>query len=211
MKTLSPIMFKTSLLANWRRMLPSASGPRRPLPPNERRHSGSLRWKGYLNARDWPVPRRTVPLRIRFLRRVPKATTTLPPIAALPVLQDAAIANMRRAAIGPDGTIDQAKLDRWMAKYADAIRAIDERVGGGFSQRMRNAADASESVANAAATRRRILDQYANGTVGKLINAADNEDISRTIGGLFNGNVANARNFSRLLTLQKPETAHAAP
>lgn len=120
----------------------------------------------------------------------------------LPILQDAVAADMRRSVIGEGGLVDSKKLGGWMDRHQDLLRAIDERDGGGFSQRLRNAGDASDVLGEVAARRAAIEDKVVKSEFGKLIGASDPTDISRIIGGMFGSqrSVAKADALSRLLT-----------
>ncbi len=99
---------------------------------------------------------------------------------AFVVLQDAAAASLRRAAMRADGTLDPARVAPWAAKHREALRAFPA-----LQDRFQSAASASEALADAAASRKRILDDYQSGTLGKVIGLNDPSDISRTIGGIF--------------------------
>ncbi|MEP9349190.1 hypothetical protein [Xanthobacter sp. KR7-225] len=46
--------------------------------------------------------------------------------AAVHLLQQAAVADLRRTATGPNGTLDPDAYGRWRAKYADALRAAPD-------------------------------------------------------------------------------------
>lgn len=120
----------------------------------------------------------------------------------VPVVRDAAVASMRRAAMNPDGTINPDRLARWMERHQDVLRAIDERDGGNLSQALRNAETAQRAVGEAAAVRRRVLDEYQDGVVAKLIGAVDKQDINRIVGRVLNSDraVADMRDLSRRMT-----------
>lgn len=122
----------------------------------------------------------------------------------IPVLQDSAVASMRRTALNSDGTINPQRLRSWLEKHQDALRAIDEArgfttSGGGFTQRLRNAGEAAQSMADVAARRQMILDEHQRGVFGRLIGVADKEDVTRIVGSIFGGaqRLSNARALAR--------------
>lgn len=120
----------------------------------------------------------------------------------LPVLQDAVAADMRRAVVGTDGLVNSKKLSNWMSRHQDALRAIDERDGGAFSQNLRNAGDASDMLGRIAERRALVADNVAKSEFGKLIGSTDPTDINRIIGGLLGGqqSVQKSRALAQMLT-----------
>lgn len=95
-------------------------------------------------------------------------------------LADVAADSMRKAATAPDGTIDPKKLADWQSKYSDAMRAFPQ-----LQAQFGNAAKATETMGNIAAARKTALDQFQQGTVGKLIGVTDPTTVKRTIGSIF--------------------------
>lgn len=120
----------------------------------------------------------------------------------VPVLQDSIVAQMRRKAMSPDGTINPKNLQRWMDQHQDVLRAMDERDGGAFSQRLRSAGQAAEMVGEIAARRAAIEEEVQRGVLGKLIGATDPDDISNIIGRTLSGDTAvqNSRALASRLT-----------
>lgn len=129
---------------------------------------------------------------------------------ALPVVRDAAVASMRRAASNPDGTINPQRLQRWLDRHQDVMRAIEERDGGALQRQMSEAGTATKAVEDVAATRKTIMDEHNRGAFGNLIEATDKEDISKTVGRMLGSDnaVANMRSLSRKLTT--PEAKEGA-
>lgn len=100
--------------------------------------------------------------------------------AALTTLQDYIASNLKRTAMNADETLNPAKVDKWLNRYRDALRAFPE-----LQSRFRNAQAASEALAEAAANRRAILDNAQSGALGKLAGLDTPEDVTRTVGGIF--------------------------
>lgn len=98
--------------------------------------------------------------------------------AAMPILEDYAAADLRKAAQNPDGTIDPAKYGRWRAANADALRAFPPETQGRFS----SAANATQAVADAAESRAEALKNFKVGALGKLIGVTDPDAVSRVVG-----------------------------
>jgi hypothetical protein len=120
----------------------------------------------------------------------------------LPDVQDAIAASMRREAIGPDGLVNPKKLESWLKRHQDALRAIDERDGGAFSQTLRNAGTAQEALETAQARQLEVADRYAKEDLGKIIGTTDDAQVMNVIGGMFgkHDSVARVRNLMSKLT-----------
>jgi hypothetical protein len=99
---------------------------------------------------------------------------------ALPLLHDAATDSMLQDARGADGLIDPKKLDTWLGKHVQALRAFPE-----LAQRFRSVAEASKSVADAAAARKTALDDYQKSVLGDFVNLHHPDEVTRTVGGIF--------------------------
>ena len=95
-------------------------------------------------------------------------------------LHDYAVAQMRRAAQKPDGTLDPAGVAAWRAKHQDALRELPKT-----DKALASAADASAAVDELAATRRQATDMRQAGIVGKVMGLEDAQDVVRTVGGIF--------------------------
>ena len=124
------------------------------------------------------------------------------PEEALPVLQDSIAASMRRAVMDRDGNINPERLTRWMETHQDVLSSLEPHDGGAFRQRLWNAGDASQVVADVARRRADILAEHERGIFGKLIGSTDKSDINGYIGSVFSGqgSVAKARALSRRMT-----------
>jgi hypothetical protein len=109
---------------------------------------------------------------------------------------------MRRETVGPDGLVNPRKLDGWMKRHQDVLRAIDERDGGAFSQTIRQAGQAQETLAAAAARREAVTEQYSKNELGRLIGATDETHIQNILGSIFGrvDSVARARELASKLT-----------
>lgn len=130
---------------------------------------------------------------------------------ALPILRDAAAADMRRYAVGRDGRIDPERLNRWRNSRADSLRAIDEIDDGAFSQRIAQADRAEGLIADAAATRAQVLERFETSAVAKLLDMNDAKDVSRALGGIFTGerSVGRAKEVARAIE-RSPEAKEGA-
>lgn len=120
----------------------------------------------------------------------------------LPDVQDAIAASMRREAIGADGVVSPRKLEGWMRRHQDALRAIDERDGGAFSQTLREAGGAQTALETAQAKQAEVAARYAKDELGKLIGTTDDAEVANIIGGMFGkaDSVARVRDLMGKLT-----------
>lgn len=100
--------------------------------------------------------------------------------AADRVLSDYAAHNLRATAMTPEGVLDAAKLDRWRARHADALRAIPE-----LDAKFADVGMASRALADATAARRAALDAAQIGAAGRLMGLSEHADVVKTIGGMF--------------------------
>jgi hypothetical protein len=116
----------------------------------------------------------------------------------LPDVQDAVAASMRRETIGTDGVVNQRKLEGWLKRHQDVLRAIDERDGGAFSQTLRNAGTAQEALEAAEANRAEVAARYGKEEMGRLIGAQDDAEVSAIIGNLF-GKVDSVKRVRELM------------
>lgn len=102
--------------------------------------------------------------------------------AALPILQDYAASSLRRAAENPDGTLDPRKVAAWQQKYAGPLRAFPD-----LNARFSTAADASDAIADAAASRREAIADRNSSALGKVMNAQTGDDVTKTVGTILGG------------------------
>ena len=100
--------------------------------------------------------------------------------SALQTLQDYVASRLRQAASRPDGTLDPAKTTNWLRAHADAMRAFPELEG-----QFRDAATATSAIEDAATLRKQAMDDAQRSTLGKLISARDDADVTKIIGGVF--------------------------
>jgi hypothetical protein len=84
-------------------------------------------------------------------------------------LRDAVAASARRYAQNENGTIDPARLARWQAAHADALRAVPHDVAGEFT----NAARATEAIAAAEQGRQAAVGAFREGGVGRMADAGE--------------------------------------
>ena len=80
-----------------------------------------------------------------------------------------------------DGILDPAGYQRWADQHQDALRALPPTLQSKFA----NAASASNALDQAATVRKAALDQYQKSTVGKFLNLSNPQDVTRTVGGIF--------------------------
>ena len=100
-------------------------------------------------------------------------------------LQDAVAASARREVIGANGEINPRKLEGWLKRYQDTLRAIDERDGGGFSQRLRNLGTAQETLDTALARQTTVAKQQGRDELRNIVGAVDDADITRMVAGIL--------------------------
>ena len=99
---------------------------------------------------------------------------------AAATLQDYVASRLRQAASRPDGTLDPTKTGNWLRAHAEAMRAFPE-----LADRFSDAASATRAIEDVATVRKEALDSMQRGTLGKLIGATDDADVTKTIGGVF--------------------------
>lgn len=99
---------------------------------------------------------------------------------ALANLQDYAASSLRRAASAADGTLDPRRVDAWLNRHADAMRAFPD-----LQERFRDARAASEALGEASDSRRALLSTAQSGALGKLAGLDNPEDVTRTVGAIF--------------------------
>ena len=99
---------------------------------------------------------------------------------ALQTLQDYVASRLRQVASRPDGTLDPTKTANWLRAHSEAMRAFPELEG-----RFRDAATATSAIEDVATLRKQAMDDAQRGTLGKLINARDDADVTKIIGGVF--------------------------
>lgn len=102
--------------------------------------------------------------------------------AALPILQDYAASSLRKAAENPNGTLNPTKVAAWQAKHADSLRAFPE-LNAAFS----DAANMSNTIADAAASRKIALNNFRSSALGKVMGAQNADDVTKTVGTILGG------------------------
>lgn len=95
-------------------------------------------------------------------------------------LQDAAAQSLSRNAM-TDGVIDPGKYATWTKNHQDAIRALPNALKAKFD----SAASASEAYAQAVNIRKNALDLYQNSAIKPFLNISNAQDVTRTVGGMF--------------------------
>lgn len=100
--------------------------------------------------------------------------------AALPILQDYAAGSLRKAAERPDGTLDPRKVAAWQNRYGNALRALPD-----LNAKFSTAADASNAIAESTAARSDAIADRNSSALGKVVNAQNADDVTRTIGGIL--------------------------
>jgi hypothetical protein len=95
-----------------------------------------------------------------FLRASPES---------LDVFQDAVAASARREVINPDGSINPRRLEGWLKRYQDTLRAIDDRDGGAFSQGPAQPADGTGDADGCPGAAGRRGEANERGTFGQLL------------------------------------------
>jgi hypothetical protein len=97
-------------------------------------------------------------------------------------LQDYVASRLKQVASRPDGTLDPTKTENWLRAHSEAMRAFPE-----LGERFRDAAGATSAIEDVAAVRKQAMADAQAGALGKLINAHDAADVTKTIGGIFSG------------------------
>ena len=131
----------------------------------------------------------------------------------LPELTDGFVARMRREVIGMDGEINPRKLEGFLRRYQDTLRAIDAADGGAFSARMRNIQTAQETIETTTANQAAVAARYKDDQFRALTGATNEADATRMIGGIFGrqDSVQRAQELMRrLTTAEAQEGARAA-
>ena len=103
----------------------------------------------------------------------------------LPELTDAFVARMRREVIGMDGEVNPRKLEGFLRRYQDTLRAIDAADGGAFSARMRNIQTAQETIETTTANQAAVAARYRDDQFRALTGATNEADATNMIGGIF--------------------------
>lgn len=101
--------------------------------------------------------------------------------SAQDALQGYAVDRLRKEALAANGTLDPARLASWRTKHADALRAFPE-----LDAKLVDARAASEAMAEVAAGRTKSLADYEKGILGRLMKLDDPDDVSKTVGAVFN-------------------------
>jgi hypothetical protein len=96
-------------------------------------------------------------------------------------LQDYAASSLRKAAMREDGTLDPAKVQSWTRQYSGALSEFPPQL----RERITNASTASDVIADAASTRRSVMDTAQEGAFGKIAKMETPEGVTATIGGIF--------------------------
>lgn len=122
---------------------------------------------------------------------------------ALPVLRDYAVDRLRKAALGDDGLLDSTKAMNWLRQHQEAMRAFPEletairqavrqsEEAGSIAVAQREAMKAAETeaerqMATAVKAAKQQVDDAQAGILGRLMGLSDPEDVTRTIGAIFN-------------------------
>lgn len=100
---------------------------------------------------------------------------------ALAGLQDIAVSRLRD--VMPEGELTPKALAKWKQDYGPALRAIDERVPG-FSDRFSTAAQATDAVEQAAATRKAALADAQKGVAAKFMNLTNPNEVGDRLMGM---------------------------
>lgn len=107
--------------------------------------------------------------------------------AGMSTVQDALLGRLRAEVFDRAGTPQQAtnRLEGFFRRYGDTLRALDERDGGAFSQRLRSAGGAQGAVEAAQLRQRTAAADQATDQFRRLTGLTEDADIARTIGGIF--------------------------
>lgn len=107
---------------------------------------------------------------------------------AIPILEDYAAADLKKAAGNPDGTIDPAKFNRWKTANASALSALPPETSARFA----NAASATQAVNDATVARAEALKSFRGTALGKVMGLTDPDAVSKTVGTILRGQNATA-------------------
>jgi hypothetical protein len=114
---------------------------------------------------------------------------------AVELLQDYAASSLRKAAERADGTLDPRKVETWLGRHSDALRAFPE-----LAERFRTAAGAEQAVAEAMAARKAAHDAYLDTAarhflgndplyaVGRALNSSNPSQEFGQLAGMVRGN-----------------------
>jgi hypothetical protein len=94
-----------------------------------------------------------------------------------------------------DGIVDPKKFENWKKQYSDALRAFPDEAA-----KFNDANTASKYVEALASDRKDALDNFRAGTVGKIMGLSEPQDVTRTVGNLFN-RADSVKQFSNLAKL----------
>lgn len=100
-----------------------------------------------------------------------------------------------------DGIVDPKKFETWKKQYSDALRAFPDE-----SVKFNNANTAGKYVEAIASDRKDALDNFRAGAVGKIMGLSDPQDVTRTVGNLFN-RADSMKQFSNLAKLTAGDPA----
>ena len=128
----------------------------------------------------------------------------------MPEITDGVLSRMRREVIGPNGEVDPRKLEGFLRRYQDTLRAIDERDGGAFSARMRNIQTAQEAIETATEARAAITKKYNDDQFNALIGATNEIDATSMIANIFGKQDSVARAQELMRRLRTPEAQEGA-
>lgn len=101
--------------------------------------------------------------------------------AAHTVLRDAVATQMQRDVLTSDGVVDPGKLAAFSKKYESALGEFPD-----LQTQMTNASNASQLMADASAARQSAVAAYQKGIAGHFLGLSNPDDVTRTIGGMFN-------------------------
>lgn len=168
----------------------------------------------------YDMPASAVPQRIFFPRPASKdaVATYVKAVGqsdALATLEPYAIDRLRRVALRDDGTLDPVKTETWLRNHADAMSAFPEleakvRAAAESSKALKAAeAAAKETVAAAEKQAKIAKDEAQSGAIGKIVGAADHEEVVRRVGSVF-GRPDAAREMAALRRATKGDAAAQA-
>lgn len=123
---------------------------------------------------------------------------------AVAALTDAAAESLRKAAIGPDGTLNPRAYSKWRSDYSEALKALPSDVrakfgaaaeaSGRLAQTVAERATADKEAARVAAqtirdveaARIQKLKDAQAGAAGRLMGASDPSEVSKMLGVVLN-------------------------